>query len=186
MKSGIFATSWNSTPIYAYETGTEGAFRRLSDQIADKARKEPSGSVRVHFDNTYDFGDVAFSHGHSQVYGDFDGIALRQGDMVSIDGESIFHFHNSFTDPIDLREFAASLKATPSRLWYLLRRAVATTGLTSFPPAYSSNVDPEDVSSIFRFVSEIGGTRYEIIEDWTASFRAKILIDSSISEYFVK
>jgi SPP1 gp7 family putative phage head morphogenesis protein len=39
--------------LYAYGTGVEGAFRRLSDQIADEARKSPSESVHVDFDNTY-------------------------------------------------------------------------------------------------------------------------------------
>ncbi len=145
--------------------------------------------MHVDFGRAYDFGDVAFSHGYSSVYGAFEGTAVQRGDMLSIEGESEFHFRDVFTDPLDLRQFSAWLKANPLSFWWLvdlIRVAYAVSGVAPLPPAYSSNVDPEDVSSIFRFVSEIGGTRYEIIEDWTASFRANILIDSSISEYFVK
>lgn len=172
--------------LYAYETGIEGAFRRLPDQIADKARKAHSESVQVNFDNTYDFGDVAFSHGRSQVYGTFDGIALQRGAMLSIEGESKFHFRDIFTDPLDLRQFSHFLKTNPLSLWRLIQMmqfAYAMTGVAPFPSGVLEKVDVEDVSSIFRFISELGGTRYEVVDEWTASFRADFYLDREISEY---
>ncbi len=175
--------------VYAYETGTEGAFRRMSDQIADEARKSPSGSVHVHFDNTYDFGDVAFSHGRSRVYGDFDGTAVQRGDMLSIEGETEFHFRDVFTDPLDLRQFSAWLKANPLSFWRLvdlIRVAYAVSGVAPLPPGFYKKVDVEDVSSIFRFISELGGTRYEIVDDWTASFCADIFRNQNLSDYKIK
>lgn len=172
--------------VYAYETCTEGAFRRLSDQIVDEARKSPSESVHVHFDNTYDFGDVAFSHGRSRVYGDFDGTAVQRGDMLSVEGESEFHFRDVFTDPLDLRQFSAWLEANPLSFWRLvdlIRVAYAVSGVAPPPPGFSKKVDVEDVSSIFRFISEVGGTRYEIVDEWKASFRADVFRDPESSVY---
>ncbi len=172
--------------VYAYETGTEGAFRRLSDQIAEKARNSSSGSVHVDFGRAYDFGDVAFSHGYSSVYGAFEGTVVQRGDMLSIEGESEFHFRDVFTDPLDLRQFSAWLEANPLSFWRLvdlIRVAYAVSGVAPLPPDFFEKVDVEDVSSIFRFISEVGGTRYEIVEDWTASFRADVFRDPESSAY---
>ncbi|WP_323716074.1 hypothetical protein [Paracoccus aminovorans] len=58
---------------YAYRDGTEGAFRRLSGQIADAAREQGTGPVGYDFRFTYDFGSVAFSHGDGTVKGLFIG-----------------------------------------------------------------------------------------------------------------
>ena len=103
--------------------------------------------------------------------------------MISIVGEEKFNFKDAFTDPANLREFAASLKDTPSRLWHLMRRIGAFSRLADQPSKYRSTIDPEDVSSIYRFVSELGGTRYDIIGFWTTSFRADIFEDRTNSAY---
>lgn len=92
---------------HAYSSGGDGAFRRLSDQIADAARDSTPGSVHHDFGKANDFGDVAFSHGNSTVAGAFDGTAERRGDMISIAGETNFNFYDVFTGPVDLRDFAA-------------------------------------------------------------------------------
>jgi SPP1 gp7 family putative phage head morphogenesis protein len=175
--------------VHAFETGTEGAFRRLSDQIADKARNSSSGSVHVDFGRAYDFGDVSFSHGYSSVYGAFDGTAVQRGDMLAIEGESEFHFRDVVTDPLDLRQFSAWLEANPLSFWRLLdliRFAYAVSGVAPLPPGFSEKVDVEDVSSIFRFISEVGGTRYEIVDEWTSSFRADAFQNRDVSDYRVK
>ncbi|MGB5870609.1 MAG: hypothetical protein WBH04_10450 [Albidovulum sp.] len=41
---------------YAYNTLGDGAFRRLSDQIADLARKNGPGGLTYSFRGAYDFG----------------------------------------------------------------------------------------------------------------------------------
>ncbi|WP_333822912.1 phage minor head protein [Pinisolibacter sp.] len=92
---------------HAYSSGGDGAFRRLSDQIADAARDSTPGSVHHDFGKANDFGDVAFSHGNSTVAGAFDGTAERRGNMISIAGETNFNFYDVFTGPVDLRDFAA-------------------------------------------------------------------------------
>ncbi|WP_116600310.1 hypothetical protein [Primorskyibacter marinus] len=71
---------------YAYGDETQGAFRRLADQIADAARASGAGSLRYDFGAPYDFGDVAFSHGA----------------MLRITGETTFEFSDSFEDPLDV------------------------------------------------------------------------------------
>lgn len=87
---------------YAYMDRNEGAFRRLSDQIADKARQVISGSVFHEFGWWYDFGGIQFSHGRGTVRGVFNGTVSEAGGLLSIVGESFFTFTDSFKDPLDL------------------------------------------------------------------------------------
>lgn len=168
---------------HAYGTGTEGAFRRLSDQIADAARDSLSGSVHYDFDNSYDFGDVAFSHGRSTVHGTFDGTSERRGDMISIVGETKFNFYDVFTDPIDLRQFAAWLSSNPWTWWNFVRIAHTFANIAILPPDNSSRGETQDVASILQLLTELGGTSYDIVRNWTASFHADILADRTISAY---
>lgn len=86
---------------YAYHDGKEGVFRRLSGQIASKARKDGSGSLSYPFRDSYDFGSVQFSHGSSKVRGIFNGDVKTQGAMLLISGESQFYFTDTFKDPLD-------------------------------------------------------------------------------------
>lgn len=65
----------------------------------------------------------------------------------------------------------------------MIRVAYAVSGVAPLPSDFFKKVDVEDVSSIFRFISEVGGTRYEIVDDWNASFRADILLNWEISDY---
>ena len=87
---------------YAYATGDEGAFRRLSNQIADEARQARSGSFSFGFEKAYDFGDVEFSHGGGVVSGEFSGVASSQDGILRISGESRFRFSDRFEDPVNL------------------------------------------------------------------------------------
>lgn len=169
---------------HAYGTGNEGAFRRLSDQIADAARDSTSGSVHHDFNNTYDFGDVAFSHGNSTVFGAFDGTAERRGDMISIAGETNFNFRDVFTDPIDLRDFAAWLSSNPLKWGYFLRLAYTIAKIKILPSEITTPDKIEDATKILNILTDIGGTRYEIVGRWTASFRADIFANRAISAYF--
>ena len=87
---------------YAYDDGAEGAFRRLTDQIADKARASGAGSLSYDFGDHYDFGDVAFSHGDGVVRGVFVGRVDDRGAMLRITGETTFEFSDMFEDPLDI------------------------------------------------------------------------------------
>jgi hypothetical protein len=87
---------------YANGDGTEGAFRRLADQIADAARASGVGALSYDFGAPYDFGDVAFSHGDGVVRGNFVGRVDDRGTMLRITGETIFEFSDIFEDPLDI------------------------------------------------------------------------------------
>jgi hypothetical protein len=95
---------------YAYEVGTEGkkdgegAFRRLADQIASKARKTGYGALVYPFRESYDFKAVQFSHGGGTVFGEFHGFVTEKGDMLRISGEAWFRLEDTFTDPLGLGE----------------------------------------------------------------------------------
>lgn len=88
---------------YAYSAGSEGVFRKLSDQIADAARPVSTGQVIYPFSNTYDFGAVEFSHGSGTVKGVFEGTSRRVGNILQISGETAFSFTDSFEDPLGLQ-----------------------------------------------------------------------------------
>lgn len=87
---------------YAFDDGIEGAFRRLSDQIAVEARKVESRMITYPFGFFYDFSDVSFSHGDSTVRGVFSGAVERRGAMLIIRGETRFEFSDDFVDPTDI------------------------------------------------------------------------------------
>ncbi len=87
---------------YAYADGAQGSFRRLSGQISDAARENGAGELYVPFNNTYQFGDVAFSHGRGTVSGSFLGTVEYHDDMLRITGESNFEFADEFADPLDM------------------------------------------------------------------------------------
>ncbi len=170
---------------HAYGTGKEGAFRRLSDQIADAARESRSANVHNDFDNTYDFGGVAFSHGLSTIAGAFDGTAERRGDMISIAGETKFKFKDEFTDPIDLREFETKLSSSPSTWLHFLKLLYTITKIKTPPPYDTALENTDDVSNIIQFLTDLGGKKYDLTGSWTASFHADILVDRVISAYRV-
>ncbi|WP_420392878.1 hypothetical protein [Acuticoccus sp.] len=116
-----------------------GAFRRLSDQIAEKARANGEGPFAFGDPQRYGFGDVSFAHGESTVVYRFDGEARRVGDMLRIRGRMTFTFEDTFTDPLDLRQ-AVQAAASPFG-------------------------DPEDdiIQGFFRHLSEVGWTPYDIV-----------------------
>ena len=87
---------------YAYNDGQEGAYRRLSNQIADAAREAGTGSLLVNFGRSYDFGSVEFSHGDATVEGTFVGTVMRDGNILKIQGETQFFFTDDFVDPVSM------------------------------------------------------------------------------------
>jgi hypothetical protein len=87
---------------YAWNDGAEGAFRRLADQIADKARTAKSGQFMHDFEGSYNFGSVEFSHGGGTVAGIFNGTVSRRDAVLEIQGKSDFEFFDEFIDPLSL------------------------------------------------------------------------------------
>lgn len=92
------------TERYVWRTQHDGKVRpghaRNDGQIAGEARQSPIGPFDYDFDGVYNFGDVEFSHGHSEVSGLFIGSSEALGDMLAIRGTCNFYFHDWFRDPI--------------------------------------------------------------------------------------
>lgn len=86
---------------YAYHDKNKGAFRRLSGQIASKAREGGMKALWYYFEGNYDFKPIQFSHGTASIYGYFNGDVTTQGAMLLISGESQFYFTDTFKDPLD-------------------------------------------------------------------------------------
>lgn len=141
---------------YAYYDGPEGAFRRLSNQIADEARGQGSGQFRYVFGAPYDFGDVATSHGNSVVEGEFEGTVSSHRGYLQVEGSIKFRFRDVFTDPFGIRD-----------------------GLIG-------TSDPDAVSAFWRRLTDGGGTDYKITGQWRTRFRAEVALEREVSEYRVR
>jgi Phage Mu protein F like protein len=106
--NGIPVTLWEMGHLreiaeyYAYSTLDNGAFRRLSDQIAEAARQGGVGDLTYDFSPSYDFDDVQFSHGGGSVSGVFSGTVTQRGAMYIIQGTTRFVFSDIFADPLGL------------------------------------------------------------------------------------
>lgn len=144
---------------HAYLDRGNGAFRRLSDQIAYEARANGVGNLGFGNRQTYDFGDVSFAHGESTVAYRFDGEVRRVGEMLRIRGRTTFTFKDTFTDPLDLRQ-AVRIAASPF-----------------------DELEDDDIQGRLRDLSEVGGTPYDIVGTWTSTFEGDILVDPSTSLY---
>ncbi|MEY3307055.1 MAG: hypothetical protein RLZZ413_1093, partial [Pseudomonadota bacterium] len=149
-------------------------------QIADAARRK---IFPYDFGSAYQFEGVEFSHGRATVTGQFDGTATDIGDMLRIEGTARFSFLDRFTDPVDLRAFSALLRESPDRLWRLLQHVGAFVGIGEGPQGPELAIDEDDVSWIFMFVSELGGTAYPITGDRKAGFLAQVFKDGAKSFY---
>jgi len=141
---------------YAYYDGAEGAFRRLSDQIADKARARGNGQFSYVFDRSYDFGDVATSHGNAVVEGEFEGSVTGRRDYLEVEGSINFRFRDVFTDPLGIRE------------------------------RVNDTSNPDAVSDFWRQLTDGGGTDYNITGQWQTRFRAEVALDREVSIYRVR
>ena len=158
---------------YAYIDRGNGAFRRLADQIAHRARL---GNLPYPFESHYDFGSIQFSHGDSTVRGIFHGEMTDNGDMLRIDGTAYFEFEDHFTDPMDLR-------TRPDRFRRLMRELARRMGMGNGPEGPELQIDEDDVSALFMALSEVGGTAYPITDTWEAGFHAEVFKDPTRSQY---
>lgn len=172
---------------YAYHDGDEGAYRRLSDQIAREAR-DAFASGRENFVYTFgrphQFKGVEFSHGKSTVKGVFSGSVTDIGKTLRVEGTIRFEFEDAFTDPVDLRQFSAFLRENSRRARRLLQSLGAAIGVVDRPRDAGQEIDEDDVSAVFFALSELGGTAYPVIGAWTTLFRAEIFKNDARSRYF--
>lgn len=168
---------------FSYRDGDEGALRRLSDQIATRAREVVDGPFEYPFGQSYDFEGVAFSHGDAVVRGTFRGRATDRGRIISIMGTIEYTFEDRFTDPLDLRERAAVGRRNRLRLYRALRRLSVRLGIEARPLPDPEEVDPDDVSRLLLAISEVGGTAYEINGAWRSTFRGEVFKNGEVSYY---
>lgn len=102
---------------YAYRIGDVGVLRRLSNQIADEARKSVDGSVEYEFSRSYDFGSVHIAHGDATVRGRFTGRVEDLGQMLAVRGSITFRFSDVFTDPVSIREALSQDDRAVTETW---------------------------------------------------------------------
>ncbi len=173
---------------YAYSAGGDGAFRRLSDQIASRARTNGVGSFPYHFEGAYDFGSVQLAHGNAVVRGDFFGTVADRGEMLRIEGDSSFHFGDVFTDPLDLRDPNSSYRGmAPFDLLQNEPQPSILSGMLDDRLSFRESAAPSETQrSTWEAITDVGRRAYGVIGDWTASFVAEVAKDESRSVYVWK
>ncbi|MEM8986358.1 MAG: hypothetical protein AAGC95_06495 [Pseudomonadota bacterium] len=137
---------------YAYYTGAEGAYRRLSNQIAKEARNKKSGPIRYPFGWSYDFSNVDIAHGGGVVEGRFAGFVSDRGGMLFIRGEIIFNFSDEFTDVAGIRDRLGQRDKAVSDIW---KRTSDFGGLAydikdSWATLFEAEVLKDDSKSIYK------------------------------------
>ena len=141
---------------YAYYDGAEGAFRRLSNQIVKAAREQGNGQFSYVFDRSYDFSDVAFSHGKAVVEGNFEGTVSGHRGYLEVGGSINFRFRDVFSDPVGIRELV------------------------------NDTSDPDAVTPAWRLLTDLGGVPYNITGKWQTRFRGEVTLEREFSNYRAK
>ncbi len=135
---------------YAYRLG---AFRRLSNEIAEFARESGEGAILDDFGQPYEFGQVEHAHGRSVVSGFYRGRRTDRGTMMATACTIEFVFSDVFTDPANLRE-----------------RLFGGSELNRVSPGIAR-------------LTDLGGRAYKITGSWTVRFEANIYRESRRSAY---
>jgi hypothetical protein len=131
-----------------------GRLEALNEQIIQAARNNGSSSLRYSFSNSYSFRSVSYPHGHSTISGEFRGTSQLISGMLAVDGNVYFHFEDTYTDTIDLREIIHGTS------------------------------DPQAVSSAWRYISDGFVARpYRITDSWKTSFKARVRSNANESKY---
>lgn len=89
--------------------GMPGIYRRVRQQIIDKAFLVKEGNFIYDFNGTYDFQEVLFSFGNSTVIGLFVGDVRNEKGFMVINGYVTYDFIDEFTDPASLVELQVHL-----------------------------------------------------------------------------
>jgi hypothetical protein len=103
--------------------------KRFHDQLIDKAPAE-DGLYTNEFSAAYDFEDVKFSHGDSTIRGKFKGkVYTRRFGERLYEGNTAFHFHDVFTDPLDIVTVIKALLPGETDVWQWVKDLADTGGL---------------------------------------------------------
>jgi hypothetical protein len=119
--------------------------KKINQQIIDKALSlNRPGYFEYDFKQSYDFGSYMFCFGGSTVGGKFRGHIKYLKDIAYVTGTIDYEFSDIFTDITSMRQ-----------------EKIGTS-------------DPKEVSDKWRNITDILGTNYDIIGNWTTRFEAEI------------
>lgn len=142
----------------------------LKGQIADGARKFPSGTFSDDFERAYDMTFVEFSLGHTVIGGKFVGQSQQVGGILKIVGTIDFYQSDEFANPLDF--FGEIIDPSQTLLDNLLtlpeERLRNLYGLPPYNPV-QPGIDT--------------GDPYPITDSWSATFDGSILLDRGLSAF---
>ena len=122
-----------------------GVMKKVNQQIIDKALSlNRPGYFEYDFKQSYDFGSYRYYFGGSTVGGKFRGHIKYLKDIAYVTGTIDYEFSDIFTDITSMRQ-----------------EKIGTS-------------DPKEVSDKWRNITDILGTNYDIIGNWTTRFEAEI------------
>jgi len=179
--------------------------KKINQQIIDKALSlNRPGYFEYDFKQSYDFGSYMFCFGGSTVGGKFRGHIKYLKDIAYVTGTIDYEFSDTFTDPISIRQFLGGIKEyikeeneeqiaqkilnmlkkrfPNSSISDLNKEEIAEKILKLFGKTLSDlpdSSDPKEVSDKWRNITDILGTHYDIIGNWTTRFEAEIPVIKS-------
>ncbi len=185
---------------------------RLPTQIAEKVRATVNGSFTEDFETTYQMQSITFSIGNTVIEGDFYGVSKEVNGILHLSGTIDFRLRDEFSDPLDLEEGRKKLMEEIDQLTSSVldqvgdlmgdARAIIDRVLSRVTD-WLGQVDRQlrdyiinralheltrrrKSTSIgeYKVYPEIpGGTPYDIVDDWGATFSAEVFLDGSQSRY---
>ncbi len=127
-----------------YEANYQQAFR---NQIIRESVGVRDGKINVSFSQSYDFKDVMYSYGNSGVLGKFEGniTTHASGKRVAV-GNAELRFDDSFKDPVSIAQLTVTVRKIVPGL---------------------EKLSEQQLSSLWRELSNLGGTPYAISGSWS-------------------
>lgn len=150
---------------YAYKIGNSGIYKRVNQQILERALIKDNGDFIYNFRNSYDFEPLLYVIGDASVDGNFVGkIEKIEGNLWVVTGLVNYRFYDFFSDPFEIIEILVG----------------ALQGLHNIDffgePIVSVPVAREDIPDyILRNIDNLGNP-YAIQGSWTTAFYGTISI----------
>ena len=116
----------------------------LKDQIKDEARKVKNGPLSYDTLNSYEFGDILYALGSSNVKTLFVGTCTENNGKISIVGNIKINYIDDFTDVIRLIEVVFGTS------------------------------HPSGLPDWLKTIMNLGGDSYPVVEEWTEAFSEEI------------
>jgi hypothetical protein len=160
-------------------------FEDFCKQLADKAREASDHQFTYETENGYDFMDIGYIYRVSKVETFFNGAKTLLDDKLNVIGEIKYIFTDEFTDPLSIRQ--AITTYVPINIFDVIKKIseISNYSTDELIKLYknSEKYTNDDIVNWIKDLSEAGGTRYKISDEWVTNFEGTFYKDRTKSRY---